>query len=158
MPEEVTQPTPETTQPTEPVVEKNWYGPYAIEAEQVNDTTPHGKITLIFEEVEDKDGVKSRPPSVTLDPEMYNASVTKEKSDLSVLRHKRITLVVGEILGVLLKRNIKLSEYEFMIALLGQSINDSISQSNKILWGGQDEQDRTMEDVDKVLKGIKKLS
>ena len=139
-------------QPTTPEYPEGtkFYGPYAIEGEVVDNEKK--KITLVFAEMTNQQTKeKMRPDSVELDIDIYNVSVTDKKSDLTALRHKRVTLIVADILVLLLKRNIKLSEFEYMVALLNQSINDSLQKSNQILWGNS-EQDRTMEDVDKVLK------
>jgi hypothetical protein len=145
MPEATAVPTPaeQTTTPVNP--NASWYGPYEIASEKVDDNTH--KVTMTF--VKLAEGTTPNP--VTIDIESYNACVTKEKSDLSTLRHKRVGLIVADILSIFLKRNILLADYEYTIALLSQSVNDSMRRAGVVLWGIE-EPDRTMEDVDKVLK------
>lgn len=123
----------------------SWYGPYEIAAETTDDINQ--KVNITF--VQFAEGPTPKPMS--LDLETYNACVTPAKSDLSTLRHKRVGLIVADILKIFLKRNILLADFEYTIALLNQSVNASLQRAGVILWGIE-ELDRTMEDVDKVLR------
>lgn len=122
-----------------------WYGPYEIASEVSDDIDQ--TVTLTFVHLEEG----TTPEPATMDIGVYNACVTDEKSDLTSVRHKRISLVAADIMPILLKRNIYIADFEYLVAILTQTVNDSLQRAGNKLWG-KEELDRTIGDVEKVLK------
>jgi len=77
---------------------------------------------------------------------------TKEPTDLNFVREQRCTPAAEEIIGVFLKHNIKLEEFQYLIGLVQASFNHNAGQAEEKLWGTPNEE-RTCLDIDKVLKG-----
>lgn len=71
--------------------------------------------------------------------------------DESALREEKIHFVAKEILTLLLKHNVKPSEFEFLTSVLQGSMNENIKRANDKLWG-KPAAERTMLDLEKVLK------
>jgi len=82
---------------------------------------------------------------------MFDAVVKEEATDLTTLRQNRMFPVVNDLLTVMLKWNVKINELEFLFALTTASINDNLNKADKKLWN-KTLSDRTMDDVDTVLK------
>jgi len=106
-------------------------------------------------EVEYEDGLKE-----VLSKLMYNSIVSEEVCDATKLREKRIFPVVQAILGVLRDWGIKLSELQYMSAVLNQSLQVNEKEALKELWLNWIPSLNTVDDVDliaidRVLKSIK---
>jgi hypothetical protein len=89
--------------------------------------------------------------SETFGNEMFEAIKSNESCDASALRDKRVVFLAGKILELLLKYNMKLSEYEFLMMTIKGSLDENIRKSNEIVWGKM-ASEKTMLDIDNVLK------
>lgn len=77
---------------------------------------------------------------------------TEKPVDATELRRLRCEPLVQEILVMMLETNIKWNEIDYVMGLVVESLNaNSESASNK-LWGVESVGDRTMLDIDTVLK------
>ena len=118
---------------------QKYYGPSTIVAveEAGVDNSLH-KLTL------------SDATTVTLSTEMLNVAVKESPIDLTELRNVRCYPVVAEILGTLLKWNVKVDEIAFITERVIMSINDTMKKADEKLWGTTNDQ-KTMVDVNNVL-------
>lgn len=99
------------------------------------------KVKIIYESSEEE-----------LPLEVLKAIVTKEESDFTQLREKRVEPIVEKILLVLVESEAVVKDIQYAInTKLPLSIKDSISKANAEMWGKPEDKINLM-DVEKVLK------
>lgn len=77
--------------------------------------------------------------------------VTKEESDLTTLRDKRVIPVVQDILNILIESELRKEDLQYAIGpKLVESVNNNFREATSKLWGKQDYSVSLM-DVQKVL-------
>jgi len=98
-------------------------------------------------EVEFENGDKKEYPRKILDE-----TTTKEKTDLSELREKRVKSVTSEVIGICAEAELTRPEIEYALgAKLNLSLNYSMKVARNILWD-KDADDLTLYDIDRVIK------
>ena len=101
------------------------------------------KITLIFEEKERQD----------LPLEVVELLISSTSTDLSTLREKRVKPVVERLLIILLEAELTIPDLEYAVGpKLKFSLEDTVERANTILWNGKEAHERTLNDIEKVLK------
>ena len=79
--------------------------------------------------------------------------VTKEKSDLSELREKRVYEPVKKILEILLESEMTIEDIKYLIQTkLPLSIENSVDRAYREMWG-KEKWEVTLKDIDDILKG-----
>ena len=91
---------------------------------------------------------------VTLSPKMADKVITDEPVDATKLREMRLHPVVEAVLTTMLDWNVKINEIEYIYQLVTTSFNENYKAASDMAWGIAD-QDRTIQDVDNVLKSKK---
>lgn len=72
--------------------------------------------------------------------------------DATELRRRRVEPVVQEFLIMMREGNLKLSEVDYAMSLVIESINQNSNEANNKLWNVSDGGERTFLQVDEVLK------
>lgn len=108
----------------------------------IDEKTYKGKdmIRLIFENDKNKD----------LPVEVANYLISDSPIDATHFRDLVVKPLVGEIIGVLLERQIKIDDMDFLFLKINESINLSIQVASDKLWG-KDSSEKTLADVDRIL-------
>jgi len=88
----------------------------------------------------------------TISKKMFDVTVTDNASDATKMRELRVHPVAREVLQLLLDWDIKISEVEYLTTLVVESINKNIEEATKGLWDVTNVEERTMQQVDKVMK------
>lgn len=121
-----------------PDTKKKYYGDREIlAAEKQKD----GTVEISFAEGE----------TLVLPQEMFEAAQTDEPIEPGELRQKRISPVAHEVLSVILKWDLLLDEMDPLFNLLITSVNGSLEEAEKKLWGVE-RSEKTFSDIDKVLR------
>lgn len=117
-----------------------YYGP-----DEVKKTTP-GESGVIVDLVNGK--------RVNLSLKMADKVITDEPVDATKLREMRLHPVVEAVLTTMLDWNVKINEIEYVYQLVTTSFNENYKAASDLAWGILD-QERTIQDVDRVLKAKK---
>lgn len=125
---------------------KQYIGPLEVQA--VNDTEDEHIVRVDYTNGTWED----------LNRKVYEACLSKEPYDLTTLRDRRMQLVAAAVLEALKEYNIKIDEIEYLNTLVMLSLTDNLTRANASLWRreGETQRDlanRTMLDVDKIIKG-----
>lgn len=80
---------------------------------------------------------------------LYDASVSPEPLDPTALRDLQMRPIAGDILLVLYEWDIRWSDYDFVDALVRNSLQEHMKMADAKLWG-KHKQDVTIRDIDKV--------
>lgn len=121
-----------------------FYGPVRIEKESP-DAENENYVVLDL-----KDGT-----SVRVTKKMLEASRTREATDLTSLWDRQLAPVVKEMLQTLLDWDVKTDQLDYLVNMLKSSIEHNFQNAQEVLWGTK-KHERTMSDVDRVLKSAKK--
>lgn len=83
-----------------------------------------------------KQGEGVKPPFVeTFSEDVLKDIITEEPLDATGLRDKKCFPIVGKILDLLLKENVYISEVEYILQRLKQSINVNMDAADEKNWG-----------------------
>lgn len=83
---------------------------------------------------------------------MLDIMVTKEPSDATELRDKRVSLIVEQMLGALAEAELTVTEIQHAIGfVLKESIDHNVELANQKIWG-KPSSDVTLRDIDEKLK------
>lgn len=82
--------------------------------------------------------------------EVLDMLVSDNEKDATAVREDLIRPMVGEIVGILLERQIKICDIDYLFLKINESINLTIEMANDKLWG-KDQYTKTIADVDKIL-------
>ena len=112
------------------------------EVEELKTKTNRGKamIKLVFENDKTQD----------LPVEVSTYLVKDEPIDATALREEVVKPLIAEIVEVLLERQIRIIDMDYLFLKLNDSINLSITSANNKIWGVTSEE-KTLVDIDKVL-------
>ena len=112
------------------------------------------KETIGVSKIEDSEMVKvlyKDGSSEEMTKLMYDNIVKEEATDLTIERANRVYPIVEEILKVLLKWGVKISEIDYLTTMVITSINQNMGKAEEILWGKEQRQINLI-DADRVLK------
>lgn len=123
-------------------MEELYYGP-----SKVIDSSEDGDYLKVDFQV--SEGVAD---SVLLSPRLAKETLTKEPVDASKLRELRVNPVAEEVLGLILKHNLKVGELEFLFSTITRNLNQAIETANAKKWDVEHYEDRTILEIDRVLK------
>lgn len=123
-----------------------YYGPDKVLRQIDSTATP--LVELVLEQKTDGGSSSKR---VMVSKLMLNSVLTDKPTDLTTLRDNRIRPMAEAILGQMLEWNLKVDEIDFLFTLIVTSFNDSLKVASEIVWG-VNESDRTLRDVDNVLR------
>ena len=105
-----------------------------------------GKYEIESTEKQGKDYVKDyykqntgAPESEIISTLLFKDLKTKKIGDLTELREKRCFPMIGELLQVLLKYNMKYDDLQFVLSRLEMSVKTNRIEAENILWGCQEE-------------------
>lgn len=119
----------------------NYYGPNEI----VSATKDFEKMKMVYRSGETE----------VVSEELYKAGITKEESDLTSLRERRLKPVIQEVMAILLKYDIKpnnpMNEVDGLLMGIKTSFEDSYQKATEFRWGIK-EKDLKFSDIDKALK------
>jgi hypothetical protein len=87
--------------------------------------------------------------------EIVSQIITGDQGDMTKLREAMGRIVVNKILEIFLEAEVKVEDIDHFLTLTATSINMSLDGATEQLWGKK-LYDRTMVDVQQVLKSIKK--
>lgn len=85
---------------------------------------------------------------------MYDASLTKTPLDATDLRDHQMKPIVIGIISLLLDYNIKVTDVQYVSALVTTSLQEWEVEADKMKWGGLGKRQITISDIDKTLKGM----
>jgi len=88
--------------------------------------------------------------SEILSEQMIGAVITDGAIDATAQREREAQAVVGEILKLMHNWNVKISDIDYILKTVVNSVNDSLAKGNDILWG-QGKYEMRMETVHNVL-------
>ncbi len=87
---------------------------------------------------------------------MLDQMITKEKSDLSELREKRVRPVVEQVITICAEAELNKAEIQYALgAKMELSLNNTRNIADSILWG-KDIDEITLYDIEQVFKKNKK--
>lgn len=112
----------------------------------VTATEGEGHVCVMFKTGEDKSD------TVLLSPRLLREVITAEPVDASKLRELRVNPVAEEVLGLILKHNLKVGELEFLFSTITRNLNQAIETANAKRWGVEHYEDRTILEIDRTLK------
>ena len=125
---------------------KKYIGNKEVDSHQIISQSGKDLIEVTF-----KDGSKD-----IFSPAMFDKIVTDHAVDATELRDLRIFPVIEEMLHVLLKWNIKVSEIDYIGSLIAGSLNENFKKADDYLWQEKPERERTMIDIENVLQSSNK--
>jgi len=127
----------------------NFIGPKKVKLmEPIDRKTFIGKKDVVKITYED-DSIEERPL------EIVSQIITVDQGDMTKLREAMGRIVVNKILEVFLEAEVKVEDIDHFLTLTATSINMSLDGASEQLWGKK-LYERTMVDVQQILKSIKK--
>src|SRR3990167_8122321 len=100
--------------------------------------------------LEFKDGSSDR-----LTVKMFEATATRDSTDLTNLWDRQLAFVCKDILQTLLDWDIKLEQLDYLFNMLKSSLEHNNSKAVDVLYS-KGKNERRMSDIDRVLKSVEK--
>lgn len=83
--------------------------------------------------------------------EVIKYAITEKSTDLSLLRDILVKPIISEMVGILLEKQLKIEDFEYLFIKLRGSIQESIQKAMDLLWG-KSATTLNLKDIDKILK------